>query len=431
MRILVIGSGGREHALSWKIAGSLRTSKLFAAPGNGGIAQVAEIVGIGADDVDGLLEFAKKDRIDLTVVGPETPLVKGIVDAFQKEGLKIFGPSKELAALEGSKVYSKELMKSLGVPTADFRIFDKYEDALKHARSRKLPLVVKADGLAAGKGVVVCKTIEEAEAALKGMMADKIFGDAGNRIIIEDCLVGEEASIIVVSDGKNVVPLAPSQDHKAIFDGDRGPNTGGMGAYSPAPVVTQALFNKILDTVIYPVINHFLREGKPYRGALYAGIMITDKGPFVLEFNARFGDPETQAVLPRMKSDLVDLIEKSLDAGLENYKVEWDIRPCVSVVLASGGYPGDYAKGMEISGLDAVREMKDVVVFHAGTKLGRRATDTDSTVVTSGGRVLNVSALGNDMKDALDTCYKAISKIHFDKMHYRKDIGYRAIKNSH
>ena len=428
MRILVIGSGGREHALCWKIAQSLKTSKLFCAPGNGGIAQVAELVDIVADDIASLLAFAKKERIDLTVVGPETPLVKGIVDTFQKEGLKIFGPSKKHAVIEGSKVYSKELMKSLGVPTADFRIFDKYEDALKHAKTRKLPFVVKADGLAAGKGVVVCKQTEEAEVALKNMMTDKIFGVSGNRVIIEDCLVGEEASIIVVSDGKNVVPLASSQDHKRVFDGDRGPNTGGMGAYSPAPVVTPELFKRIIDTVIYPVINHFLCEGTPYRGALYAGIMITGKGPYVLEFNARFGDPETQAILPRMKSDLVELIEKSLDVGLENYRAEWDMKPCVSVVLASGGYPGDYEKGMEISGLDSVKDMKDVAVFHAGTKPGRRASDTGSLVVTSGGRVLNVSALGDDMKSALDTCYKAIAKIHFDKMHYRKDIGARALK---
>ena len=428
MRILVIGSGGREHALCWKIAQSLKTSKLFCAPGNGGIAQAAELVDIAADDIAGLLAFSKKERIDLVVVGPEAPLVKGIVDTFQEEGFKIFGPSKELAVLEGSKVYSKELMKKLGVPTAEFKIFDKYDDALKHIRTRKLPFVVKADGLAAGKGVVVCKHLDEAETALKNMMVDKAFGVSGNRVIVEDCLVGEEASIIVVSDGKNVVPLASSQDHKRIFDGDRGPNTGGMGAYSPAPVVTEALFKKVLDTVIYPVINHFLREGKPYRGALYAGIMITDAGPFVLEFNARFGDPETQAILPRMKSDLVDLIEKSLDAGLGDYRAEWDVRPCVSVVLAAGGYPGDYAKGIKISGLDAVREMKDVAVFHAGTKRGRRATDGSGTVVTNGGRVLNVSALSSDMKSALDTCYKAIAKIHFDKMHYRRDIGYRALK---
>jgi phosphoribosylamine--glycine ligase len=427
LRILVVGSGGREHALCWKIAQSLKASKLFSAPGNGGIAQVAEIVDIAADDISGLLAFAKKERIDLTVIGPETPLVKGVVDAFQDQGLRIFGPSKELAALEGSKVYSKELMKKLGVPTAGFKIFDRYDEALKHAHARELPFVVKADGLAAGKGVVVCRQIAEAGAALKNIMADKIFGVSGNRVIIEDCLVGEEASIIVVSDGKNVTPLASSQDHKRVFDGDRGPNTGGMGAYSPAPVVTPELFGKILDTVIYPVVNHFLREGTPYRGALYAGIMITEEGPYVLEFNARFGDPETQAILPRMKSDLLELIEKSLDVGLENYRVEWDIRPCVSVVLASGGYPGDYGKGMEINGLETIKGMKDVAVFHAGTKPGRRVSDAGSLVVTNGGRVLNVSALGDDMPDALDTCYKAISKIHFDRMHYRKDIGHRAI----
>lgn len=423
----MVGSGGREHALCWKIAKSLKVSKLYCAPGNGGIAEVADLVDIAADNVNKLLDFAKKERIDLTVVGPEIPLVKGIVDIFQRDGLKVFGPSKELAMLEGSKVYSKELMKKLGVPTADFKVFDNYDDALIHIKTRKLPFVVKADGLAAGKGVVVCKTVDEARAALKMMMGDKVFGASGNRVIIEDCLSGEEASIIVVSDGKNVVPLASSQDHKRVFDSDRGPNTGGMGAYSPAPVITQELFKKILDTAVYPVINHFVREGKPYRGALYAGIMLTDKGPFVLEFNARFGDPETQAILPRLKSDLVDLIEKSLDVGLENYNIEWDRRPCVSVVAASGGYPGDYEKGMEIEGLDDVRKMKDVVVFHAGTKRGSRSSDGTNFLVTSGGRVLNVTALGDTMKSAIDNCYDAIGKIRFSRMHYRKDIGSRAI----
>lgn len=427
MRVLVIGSGGREHALCWKMAGSLKVSKLYCAPGNGGIAQVAELVDIAADNINKLLDFAKKERIDLTVVGPEIPLVKGIVDIFERDSLKVFGPSKELALLEGSKVYSKELMKKLGVPTADFRIFDNYSDALKHIKTRSLPFVVKADGLAAGKGVVVCKTIDDGIGALKMMMADKAFGASGNRVIIEDCLSGEEASIIVVSDGKNAVPLASSQDHKRIFDGDRGPNTGGMGAYSPAPVITQELFDKILDTAIYPVINHFVREGRPYRGALYAGVMVTNKGPYVLEFNARFGDPETQAILPRLKSDLVDLLEKSLDVGLENYVLEWDRRPCISVVAASGGYPGDYEKGMEIEGLDEAGKMKDVVVFHAGTKLGTRSSDGTGFLVTAGGRVLDVTALGDTMKDAIDNCYNAVGKIRFSRMHYRKDIGYRAI----
>ncbi len=352
MRVLVIGSGGREHALAWKIAKSPKCAKLYCAPGNGGIACLAELVDIKADDVEGLLNFAKTNKIDLTVVGPEVPLVKGVVDAFQKARLKVFGPVEELAAIEGSKVFSKELMKRLNIPTADFKIFDKYDDAVKYIKATPPPYVIKADGLCAGKGVVVCKAYEDAKSALKSIMADRAFGDAGNRVIIEECLVGEEASIIVVSDGKNVVPLASSQDHKRIFNGDKGPNTGGMGAYSPAPVVTDKLLKEIMDRVIYPVINGLAKEGKVYKGALYAGIMVTDKGAFVLEFNARFGDPETQAILPRLKSDIVELMERAIDGKLEGYKPEWDPRPCVSVVVAAGGYPGDYEKGMEINGLE-------------------------------------------------------------------------------
>ncbi|MDP3730285.1 MAG: phosphoribosylamine--glycine ligase [Candidatus Omnitrophota bacterium] len=430
MKILVVGSGGREHALCWKIAKSSLCDKLYSAPGNGGISETAELVDIKADDVEGLLKFALEKKIDLTVVGPEIPLVLGIVDKFESEGLKIFGPSKDRALIEGSKVFSKELMKKWGIPTANFKVFDNAGEALKYISGRSVPLVVKADGLCAGKGVLICKTEAIARDAVNKMMVKRSFGDAANKIIIEECLVGEEASIIVVSDGKNVVPLASSQDHKRVFDDDKGPNTGGMGAYSPAPAVTDAVFKKIMDKVISPMIKGMAAEGRPYKGVLYAGIMLTEEGPKVLEFNARFGDPETQAIMPRLKSDLVDLMMRSIDGRLENYSLDWDPRPCVSVVAASGGYPGNYKKGIEIKGADLVKAMKDVVVFHAGTKSGRRATDGSSTFLTDGGRVLNVTALGSDIKDAVNNCYNALGKISFDGMHYRRDIGHRAVKSS-
>ncbi|MCM8791207.1 MAG: phosphoribosylamine--glycine ligase [Candidatus Omnitrophica bacterium] len=430
MKILVIGSGGREHALAWKIAQSRRCEKLYAAPGSDGISKVAESVHIKADDIGSLVRFAKDKKIGLTVVGPEGPLNAGIVDAFQKEGLRIFGPTKELAALEGSKVFAKEFMRKTGVPTADFRIFDDYEEALAYVHAKRSPLVIKADGLAAGKGVSVCRAIEDQKTALKEIMVNRVFGDAGEKVVIEDCLFGEEASIIVISDGKNVVPLASSQDHKRVFDGDKGPNTGGMGAYSPAPVITDEIFKKITDTIIYPVINGLAAEGKLFKGVLYAGIMMTEAGPFVLEFNTRFGDPETQAILPRLKSDLVEAMERAIDGRLADYTLEWDTRPCVSVVIAASGYPGKYAKGMEIHGLEEVEKMRNIVVFHAGTKLGRRASDGHNLFITNGGRVLNVTALGIDYKNAIDICYQAVRTIHFDKMHYRTDIGYKAIKEN-
>jgi len=430
MKILVIGQGGREHALCWKIAKSSLCDKLYCAPSNGGISEIAEPVDIKPEDLEALVKFAKDNSIGLTVVGPEVPLVKGIVDIFEKENLRIFGPKRSLANLEGSKIFSKNLMKRLGVPTADFEVFTDSSEALKYLDGKTGPVVVKADGLCAGKGVIVCKTTDQAKDAVKKMMVDRIFGDAGSRILIEECLVGEEASIIVVSDGKNFVPLASSQDHKRVYDNDMGPNTGGMGAYSPAPIVTKALFDNILKSVIAPVIKTLADEGMPYKGALYAGIMITEKGPFVLEFNTRFGDPETQAIMPRLKTDLVEVMERSIDGRLGGYTLEWDERPCVSVVMASGGYPGHYKNGMEISGLDEVKKMKDAVVFHAGTKAGRRATSKGREILTNGGRVLNVTALGKDMKQAIGNCYAAISKISFDSMYYRSDIGARAIRHS-
>jgi len=428
VKILVIGSGGREHALCWKIKQSPRCEKLYCAPGNSGISEIAQIVTIAPDDIDGLISFAKTNSIDLTVVGPELPLADGIVDKFAAEGLKAFGPSKDLAMLEGSKIFAKETMKRFGIPTADFRVFDNSRDALAYVNDRPAPMVVKADGLCAGKGVAVCKIKYEAEEAVKQMLDDKAFGEAGGRILIEDCLIGEEASIIAVCDGKDFVMLASSQDHKRIFTGDKGPNTGGMGAYSPAPVVTDELLGRIRDAVIAPLVSGLARENKFYKGALYVGIMVTESGPMVLEFNVRFGDPETQAVLPRLTTDLVEIMERSIDGRLSGFGLDWDSRPCVSVVLASGGYPGKYKKGLEIHGVPEANSLQDVMVFHAGTKHGRRTGDEEGLYITNGGRVLNVTALGNNVREAMDRCYAAVQKITFDGMHYRRDVGNRAVK---
>ena len=422
MRILVIGSGGREHALVWKIAQSKLVDKIFCAPGNGGISQLAECIDIKAEDVFGLLEFSRKEKIDLTVVGPEVALSLGIVDEFEKAGLKIFGPNKQAANLEASKVFSKELMAKYKVPTANFRIFDNADEAKKYIEQNGAPCVVKADGLAAGKGVVVAKTIDEAKNAVTAMMQDKIFGDAGKKIIIEECLVGQEASILVITDSKEVLALASAQDHKRIFDHDQGGNTGGMGAYSPAYIVTADILKEVMEKVIYRTIDGLAKEGMDYRGVLYAGIMLTKDGPKTLEFNVRFGDPETEAILPRLKSDLVEVMLAASERKLSKIRgLEWDTRACVCVVCASGGYPGDYAKGKEISGLAEAAKMKDIVVFHAGTiKSGNK-------ILTSGGRVLGVTGLGETIKDAVDLTYKAIEKINFAGMHYRRDIGRKAI----
>jgi phosphoribosylamine--glycine ligase len=430
MRILVIGSGGREHALVWKIAQSKLVDKIFCAPGNGGILRQAECIDIKADDIKGLLDFARKEKIDLTLVGPEAPLAVGIVDEFNNHKLRIFGPTKKAARLEASKVFAKGLMAKYNVPTANFKIFDNADAAKKYIEKIGVPCVVKADGLAQGKGVIVAKTIDEAEEAVDSIMQKKIFGDAGNKVIIEECLEGQEASILVITDSKEVIPLASSQDHKRIFDNDQGANTGGMGAYSPAPTVTQELFKEILDKVIYRTIDGLVKEGIDYKGVLYAGIMITKEGPKTLEFNVRFGDPETQAILPRLKSDLLETMmatsEDKLNRVVKLGGLSWDNRACVCVACASGGYPGDYEKGKEIFGLDEAANMKDVVVFHAGTK--SLIANGKSHIVTSGGRVLGVTGLGNTIKEAIDRTYQAVEKIHFEGMHYRKDIGRRALE---
>ncbi|MBU1998603.1 MAG: phosphoribosylamine--glycine ligase [Candidatus Omnitrophica bacterium] len=432
MRILVIGSGGREHALVWKITQSKLADKIFCCPGNGGISDLAECIPIKADDIFGLLEFARREKIDLTVVGPEVPLSLGIVDEFQKNKLNIFGPNKRAANLEGSKVFSKELMHRYNVPTAAFNIFHDPQEAKKFIEYRPVPCVIKADGLAQGKGVIIAQTIDEGKDAVRLIMEDRAFGSAGNKIIIEDCLQGQEASILVITDSRETVVLASAQDHKRVFTDDRGPNTGGMGAYSPTPVVTDSLFKEILDKIIYPTIDGLVKEGIEYQGVLYAGVMITKDGPKVLEFNVRFGDPETQVILPRLNSDLLEVMlacsHGSLSKIIKSGGLKWDKRACVCVVCASGGYPASFEKDKEISGLDKVNKIKDVVVFHAGTKKSA-VHSPQSTVkyLTNGGRVLGITGLGNTINEAIKKTYKAVEKIGFDGMHYRRDIGRRAV----
>jgi phosphoribosylamine---glycine ligase len=427
MKILVIGSGGREHALVWKIAQSKLAKKIFCAPGNGGITGLAECIDIKAEDVLGLIEFSRKERIDFTVVGPEVALSLGIVDEFSKYGLKIFGPNKAAALLEGSKVFSKTIMAKYQVPTAEFEVFDDPEEAKKYIEKIGAPCVVKADGLAAGKGVVVAQTVDEAKAAVASMMQEKIFGESGNKVIVEECLQGQEASILVFTDSREVIPLASSQDHKRVFDNDLGPNTGGMGAYSPAPVVTRSIFKQILEKIIYRTIDGLLKEGITYKGVLYAGVMLTKEGPKALEFNVRFGDPETQAILPRLKSDLLEVMmatsNQTLNKVIKSGGLLWDNRACACVVCVSGGYPGDYQKDKVISGLDEAAKIKDAVVFHAGTK------KSGGKCLTAGGRVLGVTGLGRTIKDAVNKAYQAVEKINFEEMHYRKDIGAKAIKS--
>ncbi|MCU0640534.1 MAG: phosphoribosylamine--glycine ligase [Candidatus Margulisbacteria bacterium] len=423
MKVLVIGSGGREHALGWKIAQSPKVTKLYCAPGNAGTAELAENVALKADDLKGLLQFALTKKIDLTVVGPEVPLCAGIVDLFEQNGLRIFGPRAAAARIEGSKVFSKEFMIKHGIPTAQAGIFADLTKAKAYIEAVGAPIVVKADGLAAGKGVVVCQTKAEALAAVDQIMGAKEFGAAGDKVVIEECLVGEEASIIAFTDGRSVIPLASSQDHKRVFDGDQGPNTGGMGAYSPAPVVTERLMEQINLDVLKPFVNGMRQEGIDYKGVIYAGIMVTKKGPLVLEFNARLGDPETQPIMMRLKSDIVPILQAIIDEKLDDRLIEWDERAAVCVVLAAGGYPGNYAKGDEIKGLERTDQLEGVMVFHAGTK------DEGRKIVTNGGRVLGVTALGGSIKYAIDKAYQAVELIKFKGMHYRRDIGKKALKH--
>lgn len=424
MKVLLIGSGGREHVLAWKIKQSPLVDSLFCAPGNGGMASIADCVNIDVNDIEALIAFAKENEIGLTVVGPEAPLVAGIVDAFEAQGLKVFGPSKLAAQLEGSKIFSKEFMYDNGIPTAPFITFDDIESARSFLPQAEYPVVVKADGLAAGKGVMICQSQEEAQAAVTQIMEQKVFEDAGIQIVIEECLVGEEVSILALCDGENYVLLQTAQDHKRIFDDDLGPNTGGMGAYSPAEIVDDALMKEIESTVIRPTLMEMRRNDMPFKGVLYAGIMLTDEGPMVLEYNVRFGDPEIQAVLPRLKTDLVEVLLACCDGNLMHIRCEWDARACVCVVMSSGGYPGKYDKGNLIEGLDTAGQMSDVFVFHAGTKL------KDVDVVTAGGRVLGVTALGETIEVAIAKAYEAVDVIRFDRMFFRRDIGGKALKKN-
>jgi len=421
MKVLVVGGGGREHALVWKIAQSPKVTKICCAPGNAGISEQATTVPIKANDLKGLLEFALKEKIDLTVVGPEDPLTQGIVDLFESKGLLIFVANKKAAEIEGSKAFAKEMMKKYHIPTAFYEIFDDRNEAVKYIRKQGAPIVVKADGLAAGKGVIVCKTIEEAIQSVDKIMVERVFGEAGTRVVVEEYLIGEEASYIAFTDGKTILPMASSQDHKAIFDGDQGPNTGGMGAYSPAPVVTDEVNEKIIDKVLRPIIYGMGEEGRTYKGVLYAGLMIHEGHPKVLEFNARFGDPETQPVLMRMKGDIVPVLEACMKGTLSQHRIEWDRRASVCVVMASKGYPGDYGKGKVIAGLKEVSRMEGVFVFHAGTAL------KGDQVLTSGGRVLGVTGLGENIPRAMERTYQAVKKISWDGFHYRTDIGQKAL----
>jgi len=421
MEVLVVGSGGREHALVWKIAQSPMVKKVYCAPGNPGISEVAECVDIDAENIEGLYNFALKKKIDLTVVGPEDVLVAGIVDRFKDGHLNIFGPNKRASVIEGSKVYAKTIMKKYGIPTADFKVFDDLKHAKKHISTCDFPLVIKADGLAKGKGVFVCKTLEEADRHIDDIMKEKIFGYAGERIVIEEFLSGEEVSILAITDGKTIVPLSSVQDHKAVYEGDKGPNTGGMGAYSPVPFVTDDLQSSIEENILVPIVHALKKENRPYKGVIYAGLMITNAGPKVLEFNARFGDPETQVLLMRMKSDLVPLLLSTVKNNIEEVEIEWHDGVSVCVIMASKGYPDKYEKGLPVFGLEAVKSVTNVQVFHAGTAI------KDGKVVTNGGRVLGVTILERDLEKAQKNVYEAIKKLSFDGAYYRKDIGTKAI----
>ncbi|OQW99741.1 MAG: 5-(carboxyamino)imidazole ribonucleotide mutase [Desulfobacteraceae bacterium A6] len=421
MKVLVVGSGGREHALIWKIDQSPRVKKIFCAPGNAGIADLAKCVPIEADDIKKLLEFAKKEKIGLTIVGPEAPLSMGITDLFEKEGLRVFGASMRAAEIESSKSFSKAIMMKYGIPTSEGEVFTNYRKAEAYIRKRGAPLVVKADGLAAGKGVIVCPTEKEAIAALDSILVKRTFGDAGKRVVVEECLVGEEASFLAFTDGKTVLPLPSSQDHKPVFDDDKGPNTGGMGAYSPAPVVDRYIHRRVMEEVMIPTVRAMAAEGRPYKGVLYAGLMIDRDRIKVLEFNGRFGDPEAQPLLIRMKNDIIPVMEAVIEERLHECRLEIDERASVCVVMASGGYPGSYRKEIPIKGLKDAARIKDVVVFHAGTKF------KNGSVVTNGGRVLGVTALGDTVTAAIDKAYQAVSMIKWEGVLYRKDIGKKAV----
>jgi phosphoribosylamine--glycine ligase len=424
MNVLLIGSGGREHAIAWKLAQSKELTKLYIAPGNPGTAQSGQNVPIDVNNTNELLDFARQNNVGLVVVGPEDPLAAGLVDTFEAAGIKAFGPSAGAAQLEADKAFAKQLMRSSSISTAEGRTFDRFSDAKAYIASRDEPVVVKAAGLAKGKGVFVCEDPSDGILAAEKIMCDEIFGSAGKKIIVEDKLIGEEASILAFVDGRNIYVMESSQDHKPVGDGDTGPNTGGMGAYSPAPVVSEDLMNHITREILVPVVDGMNRNGTPYKGILYAGIMITGGGPRVLEFNVRFGDPETQPILARLKSDLLEVLLAVCNGTLDRVTLQWDQRPAVCVVMASGGYPDGYEKGKKITGLDDAQKLEDVMIFHAGTK------DINGDIVTNGGRVLGVTALGRTIRHAKERAYRAVDIIKFDGAYYRKDIADKAIKES-
>ena len=422
MRVLVIGSGGREHALVWKIKQSPKVKEIFCAPGNAGTSEIAENIPIAADDIEGLLQFALKKEIGLTVVGPEQPLVMGIVDQFEVKGLRIFGPNANAAELEGSKAFSKDIMKKYGLPTAEYEIFTSAESAAKYIKNKNCPLVVKADGLAAGKGVLLCQSSKEALAAVDKIMRHRDFGKAGDQIVVEEFLEGQEISVLAFSDGQTILLMDSAQDHKAVFDGDKGPNTGGMGAYSPAPIFTEIMQQKVRDKIVLPMVRAMQQEGRIYKGILYAGLMLTKTGPQILEFNARFGDPETQPLMVRMDSDIIPIFEACIDGTLGHSSINWKKESSVCVVMVAAGYPGPYQKGEIISGLKNANSIPGVVLFHAGTK------EHNGKVITNGGRVLGVTATGENKEGAIERAYDAVSKVDWKGIHYRKDIGSRGGK---
>ncbi|MCI1958704.1 MAG: phosphoribosylamine--glycine ligase [Clostridia bacterium] len=417
MKVLVVGGGGREHAIVWKLKQSPKVDKIYCAPGNAGISKDAECVHIGAMEMEKLIAFAKEQKIDFTIIGMDDPLVAGIVDAFEAEGLKVFGPRKNAAIIEGSKAFSKELMKKYGIPTAKYEIFDDYDKAKTYILSQPMPIVVKADGLALGKGVLICQSHDEAVAALDEIMVDKKFGKSGNKVVIEECLSGPEVSVLSFCDGKTVVPMVSAQDHKRAYDNDEGLNTGGMGTFSPSRIYTKELNDECMKTIFQPTVDAMAKEGRTFVGVLYFGLMLTKDGMKVIEYNARFGDPETQVILPRLKTDLLDIMEHCVDGTLDKINIEWDDNACVCVVLASGGYPVEYKKGYEISGLEEAEKDKNIVIFHAGTAI------KDGKFVTNGGRILGITALGKDIDEARKTAYAAVDKVNFEKKHFRHDIG--------
>ena len=421
MKVLIVGSGGREHAIAWAVSQSAKADKIYCAPGNAGIEEYAECVNIGAMEFDKLVAFAKEKEIDLTIIGMDDPLVGGVVDAFEAEGLRVFGPRKNAAIIEGSKAFSKDLMKKYNIPTAGYENFDSDEKALAYLETAKFPIVLKADGLALGKGVLICNTLEEAEAGVKEIMMDKKFGSAGNHMVIEEFMTGREVSVLSFVDGNTIKIMSSAQDHKRAKDGDQGLNTGGMGTVSPNPYYTEEVAAECMDKIFMPTINAMNQEGRTFKGCLYFGLMITPKGPKVIEYNCRFGDPETQVVLPRLKTDIIDIFEAINNETLSELDIEWSEKACACVIMASGGYPKSYKKGVEITGL-TLGQLDGVTVYHAGTKI------ENDKLVTSGGRVLGVTALGDSLADALKKSYEAVENIHFDNAHYRKDIGKRALE---